>query len=120
MSTIFVTANENEAIENAAKVLHRLSPRWSVAWYAQTIESRINDLADATFGHHIGGCGFTVTRMKFDDEPHDNGYEISLNIATLYDNDIKHFVYTHDGVGPDVRSEKFPPPADDEEDADVY
>lgn len=107
---MFITSNEYEAIENAATVLHRLSPRWSVSWYVQTIESRINDLADMGFGHYITGGGITVTRMKYEDEPEVNGYEISLNIATLYDADDQHFVYTHDGVGPDVLSTKFPPP----------
>lgn len=111
---MFVTANENEAIENAAQVLHRLSPRWSIAWYKETIESRISDLADTPFGNFISGGGFTVTRMKFIDEPESNGYEIGLNIATLYDEDVQHFVYTHDGVGPDVHSVKFPPPVDEE------
>lgn len=115
---MFVTANENEAIENAAQVLHRFSPRFNVQWYKETIESRINDLADTAFGHFVTGGGFTVTRMNFTDEPEANGYEISLNIATLYDADDQHFVYTHDGVGPNVNSEKFPPPIIDE-DADV-
>lgn len=116
---MFVSANESEAIQRAAEVLHRLSPRWNVQWYIDTIESRINDLADTGFGEHITGGGVCVTRMKYTDEPEANGYEISLNIATLYDSDERHFVYTHDGAGPSEVSTKFPPPADEEEDVDV-